>query len=124
MIIFGGKIMKRNIYNCNDGCPIESTLQIISGKWKSIILYHLYKESVCRFSELQKKIPACSRRMLSLQLQELEKDGIISKTIYPVIPPKTEYKLTKFGSTLIPIITAMEAWGNFYNATNTRQIWK
>ena len=83
--------LQRHIYNCSDGCPVESTLQIISGKWKSVIIYHLIKNKVCRFSELQKRMPNCSRRMLSLQLSELEKDKIIEKKIYPVIPPKTEY---------------------------------
>ena len=107
--------MKRKVYDCAPGCPIESTLQIISGKWKSIILFHLLKQKVCRFNELNKLIPKCSRRMLSLQLNELEKDKVISKTVYPVIPPKTEYRLTSFGLTLKPIILAMETWGNNYN---------
>lgn len=95
--------LQRHIFNCSKGCPVESTLQIISGKWKSVILYHLIKDEVCRFSELQKKMPHCSRRMLSLQLNELETDKIIEKKIYPVIPPKTEYRLTSFGKTLIQL---------------------
>lgn len=107
--------MQRHVFDCSEGCPVESTLQIISGKWKSVILYHLIKNKVCRFSELQKFIPDCSRRMLALQLQELESDQVISKKIYPVIPPKTEYRLTEFGSTLVPVIEAMETWGNSYN---------
>ncbi|MBP2058727.1 DNA-binding HxlR family transcriptional regulator [Lactobacillus colini] len=110
--------MKRHIYNCSEGCPVESTLQIISGKWKSVILYHLIRQEVCRFSELQKSMPNCSRRMLSLQLSELEQDKIISKKIYPVIPPKTEYRLTKLGKTLEPIIIEMEKWGRMYNSTH------
>lgn len=59
--------MPHHIYNCAEGCPVESTLQIISGKWKSVIIYHLIKEKNCRFNELQKLMPNCSRRMLSLQ---------------------------------------------------------
>ncbi|QNQ82048.1 helix-turn-helix transcriptional regulator [Lactobacillus sp. PV037] len=113
--------MQRHIFNCSNGCPIESTLQIISGKWKSVILYHLIKNGTCRFSELQKKIPDCSRRMLSLQLNDLEKDKIIEKKIYPVIPPKTEYKLTNFGKTLNPIILEMEKWGNMYNSIHLNE---
>lgn len=118
--------LQRHIFNCSNGCPVESTLQIISGKWKSVILYHLIKNKVCiiknkvcRFSELQKKMPNCSRRMLSLQLNELEKDKIIEKKIYPVIPPKTEYRMTRFGETLTPIILEMDKWGQTYNSINS-----
>lgn len=105
----------RQIYNCQEGCPIESTLQIISGKWKAVILYHFTKNNVHHFGELQRNMRDCSRRMLALQLKELESDGIIQKTIYPAMPPKTEYQLTAFGETLIPVINAMEKWGNYYN---------
>ena len=112
--------MQRHIFNCNQGCPVESTLQVISGKWKSVILYHLIKSKVCRFSELQKKMPNCSPRMLALQLNELEKDGIIVKKIYPVVPPKTEYSLTDFGKTLIPIVLEMEKWGEMYNFMHSK----
>ena len=111
-------VLLRHTYNCADGCPVESTLQVISGKWKSVILYHLIKNKICRFNELQRKMPNCSRRMLSLQLSELEKDNIIEKTIYPVIPPKTEYSLTSFGKTLSPLILEMEKWGQMYNMIN------
>ena len=111
--------LQRHIFNCSNGCPVESTLQIISGKWKSVILYHLIKNKVCRFSELPKKMPNCSRRMLSLQLNELERDKIIEKKIYPVIPPKTEYRMTRFGETLTPIILEMDKWGQTYNSINS-----
>ncbi len=111
--------LQRHIFNCSNGCPVENTLQIISGKWKSVILYHLIQNGVCRFGELQKKMPNCSRRMLSLQLNELEKDKIIEKKIYPVIPPKTEYRMTRFGETLTPIILEMDKWGQTYNSINS-----
>ncbi|WP_429971088.1 winged helix-turn-helix transcriptional regulator [Fructilactobacillus sp. Tb1] len=110
----------RHIYDCKDGCPIESTLQIISGKWKSVILYHLFENKVLRFNDFDRKIPACSKRMLSLQLRELENDNVISKKIYPVIPPKTEYRLTDFGKTLEPVIREMEKWGNIYNSVHQK----
>ncbi|AUI77274.1 winged helix-turn-helix transcriptional regulator [Lactiplantibacillus pentosus] len=106
----------RKIFDCQAGCPVESTLQVIAGKWKSVILYHLLTSGVCRFSELQKRMPDCSRRMLALQLQELEHDQLISKRVYPVIPPKTEYRLTDFGLTLKPVVMEMEKWGRLYNA--------
>lgn len=107
--------LPRHIYDCGEGCPVESTLQVIAGKWKSVILYHLIKSNVCRFSELQKKMPNCSRRMLALQLSELEKDNLVAKKVYPVVPPKTEYRLTDLGRTLIPLILEMEKWGQMYN---------
>ena len=107
--------MKRHIYDCQAGCPVESTLQVIAGKWKSVILYHLFTNETCRFSELQRWMPGCSRRMLALQLQELINDDIIIKKVYPVIPPKTEYRLSTFGQTLEPVIFAMEQWGQHYN---------
>lgn len=105
----------RRIYDCQNGCPVESTLQVISGKWKSVILYHLFKNKVVRFNDLEKKINGCSKRMLALQLKELEADNLIEKKIYPVIPPKTEYRLTEFGKTLEPVIMTMAAWGQHYN---------
>ncbi len=70
--------MERKIHDCMDGCPVESTLQIISGKWKCVFLYRLIKHKVCRFSELQRYMPGRSRRMLALQLNELEADNVIS----------------------------------------------
>lgn len=78
-------------------CPIEDTLSQIAGKWKSVIIYMLLQHEPCRFNELEKLIPDCSRRMLSLQLKELESDGLVNKKIYPVVPPKTEYSLTAHG---------------------------
>ncbi|WP_405076175.1 winged helix-turn-helix transcriptional regulator [Ligilactobacillus acidipiscis] len=107
--------MKRQIYDCSEGCPVESTLQIIAGKWKAVILYYLIQNDICHFGQLQRQLKNCSRRMLALQLKELEDDNIIEKTIYPVMPPKTDYKLTDFGRALIPVINAMETWGTYYN---------
>ena len=100
----------------NSSCSLENTLNIISGKWKSVIIYHLLKREVCRFSELQKLIPECSKRMLALQLKELEKAKIINKKVYPVVPPKTEYSLTDLGKTLFPVIKAMDEWGLEHNS--------
>ena len=98
-------------------CSLENTLSIIDGKWKSVIIYYLLQRKVCRFSELQKLIPDCSKRMLALQLKDLEKAKIINKKVYPVVPPKTEYSLTDLGKTLFPVIKAMDDWGaNYHNS--------
>lgn len=107
--------MIRHVYDCAQGCPVESTLQIISGKWKSVIIFHLIKQGSCRFNKLQRLMPHCSRRMLSLQLKELESDQIIYKTTFATIPPKTQYSLTDLGKTLKPLILEMEKWGEKYN---------
>lgn len=109
--------MKRRIYDCQPGCPIESTLQLISGKWKCVILYHLIKQDATHFGEICRSIPACSERMLALQLRELIADNIIHKYQNPLNSLETSYSLTEFGQTLTPIISAMETWGNHYNVT-------
>ena len=72
--------MTRKIYNCENGCAVESTLQMISGRWKSVILYHLMFDGSLRYNELQKLIPGITRRMVSLQLKDLEKDGLIYRS--------------------------------------------
>ncbi|MDO4640223.1 MAG: helix-turn-helix domain-containing protein [Neisseria sp.] len=94
-------------------CPVSTTLGIIGGKWKVLILYHLNGHT-CRFNELQRLMPAVTQRMLTLQLRELESDGIVHREVYPQVPPKVEYSLTEFGRTLIPVIEAMHSWGVQY----------
>lgn len=102
---------------CNIHCPVEATLNLIDGKYKVLILYNLLLKGTLRFNELNRLISKVTPKVLTNQLKELEKDGLISKTIYPVIPPKTEYKLTALGQNLIPIMNAMRDWGkeNIYN---------
>jgi DNA-binding HxlR family transcriptional regulator len=114
LVRIGGNLKMKEIYDCDLGCPVQNTLQFISGKWKSVILYHIFKNEVLRFSELQAKLPYVSKRMLAKQLSELEEDGILDKQIYPVIPVKTEYRVTELGSSLYPVIEAMEIWGTNY----------
>lgn len=104
----------RMFYDCDPGCPVQNTLQFISGKWKSVILYHLFKDEVLRFSELQRKLPYVSKRMLAKQLAELESDGILTKQVYPTVPIKTDYRISQLGSTLSPVIDAMAKWGLAY----------
>lgn len=94
-------------------CPVEVTVDVIGGKWKGLILYHLISGTK-RFNELRRLLPKTTQRMLTLQLRELEKDGIIHREVYPEIPPKVEYSLTNFGETLKPIIFLMRDWGEVY----------
>ncbi len=95
-------------------CTVEATMDIIGGKYKVIILWHLIKNGTLRFSEIQRLIPQATPKMLSSQLKELEANGIINKVLYPVVPPKTEYSLSELGETLIPVITSIREWGVMY----------
>ncbi|WP_057819244.1 winged helix-turn-helix transcriptional regulator [Schleiferilactobacillus perolens] len=106
----------REAYDCAAGCPVESTMQIIAGKWKSVILYHLIHQDATRFSTLNKAIPSVSPRMLALQLAQLEADDVITKSAASIDGRATEYALTPFGATLAPVIDAMAVWGTAYNA--------
>lgn len=94
-------------------CPVEATISIIGGKYKSLILWHL-KDETLRFSELKRLIPKATPKMLTQQLRELERDLVIERKVYPVVPPKVEYSLSPFGRTIIPIILAMFDWGIDY----------
>ncbi|MEM6611340.1 MAG: helix-turn-helix domain-containing protein [Cyanobacteria bacterium P01_C01_bin.72] len=102
--------MAHTKYDCNLGCPVEATLQVIGGKWKGVILYHLISETM-RFNELRCLMPEISQRMLTRQLRELEADNLISRKVYAEVPPKVEYSITEYGKTLAPIIHALQAWG-------------
>ena len=93
-------------------CPVETTLSLIGGKYKALILWHL-SAGTLRFSQLQKAVTA-TPRMLTLQLRELENDGLISRTVYPEVPPRVEYAMTDLGRSLMPILTAMRNWGTDY----------
>ena len=92
-------------------CPVEATLEVIGGKWKGVILFHLTHDGAHRFAVLRRKIPGVSERMLTQQLRELEDDGIVHREVCPEVPPKVEYSLTDYGKTLRPITEVMCGWG-------------
>ena len=96
-----------------DNCPVEATLELIGGKYKALILWHL-SEGKLRFSELRKAIKGATPKMLTQQLRELEANALIHREVYPVIPPKVEYSLTELGRSLMPILVAMRDWGAGY----------
>lgn len=96
-----------------EGCPVDTTLDVIGGKWKGIILYHLI-DGPKRFNEFRRLYPGITQFMLTLQLRELERDGIVHREVYKQVPPKVEYSLTEFGRTLEPIILSMRDWGETY----------
>jgi len=96
-----------------DNCPVEATLDLIGGKYKALILWHL-SGGILRFSELRSRIPKATPKMLTQQLRELETQNLIHREVYPVIPPKVEYSLTETGKSLLPILVAMRDWGAEY----------
>ncbi|MDK2821151.1 MAG: hypothetical protein PWP31_1116 [Clostridia bacterium] len=98
------------IDNKSYNCPIEATLDVVGGKWKVIILWYLYEKTM-RFSELKKVLPGITQKMLTQQLRELERDGMINRKIYAQVPPKVEYSLTEYGKSIKPILQAMLEWG-------------
>ena len=99
-----------------ENCPVEATLELIGGKYKALILWHL-SESKLRFSELRKVITNATPKMLTQQLRELEAQALIHREVFPVIPPKVEYSLTELGKSLMPILVAMRDWGAGYLRT-------
>jgi DNA-binding HxlR family transcriptional regulator len=96
-----------------DNCPVEATLELIGGKYKALILWHL-SEKKLRFSELRKAITSATPKMLTQQLRELESNALIHREVFPVVPPKVEYSLTETGRSLLPILVAMRDWGAGY----------
>ncbi|MBQ9015516.1 MAG: helix-turn-helix transcriptional regulator [Firmicutes bacterium] len=102
-------IEKIKSYNC----PVEAAMDVIGGKYKAQIVYELIGRTR-RYNEIQKAIPQATPRMMSKQLKELEEDGVINRVLYPVVPPKTEYSLTEFGETLVPIVESLCSWGEHY----------
>ena len=95
----------------NDPCPVTATMQILGGKWKLLIL-HLINNDINRFGKMSMMLKDISKQMLTTQLRELERDGIIERIIFAEIPPRVEYNLTETGKSLLPIIELMKDWGN------------
>ena len=89
---------------------VEGAFRILEGRWKMIIIFHLFARGILRFSELEKAIPGVSQKMLIQQLRELERDGIVSRTVYPQVPPKVEYDLTKWGKAMCPALDSLLEW--------------
>lgn len=89
---------------------VEQVLRMLEGRWKLIILFHLFDGKVQRYSDFEKLIPEISQKMLAQQLRQLEADGIVSRRVYPQVPPKVEYRLTEWGQALCPALDAMLKW--------------
>jgi DNA-binding HxlR family transcriptional regulator len=89
---------------------VESAFRMLEGRWKMVIIFRLFDEPVLRFSELERAIPGVSQKMLIQQLRELERDGIVQRTVYPQVPPKVEYRLTDWGQAMCPALDALLEW--------------
>jgi DNA-binding HxlR family transcriptional regulator len=98
-------------YDCAIGCPIEATLDLIDGKWKAIILFHLLDRTI-RFNEMKRRLSKITQRMLTRQLRELEAVGLIKRTIFAEVPLRVEYALTPHGRSLEPVIRELWVWGD------------
>ncbi len=114
------KSMKAREYNSRTGCAVEATLDVIGGRWKAVIVFYLLHHKM-RFGELKKRLPNVTQRMLTLQLRELEEDGVLTRTVYAEVPPRVEYELTEFGRSLKPVLIMMRDWGETYKALLEKQ---
>ncbi len=101
-------------------CPVAVTLDIIGGKWKPLILYYLF-QGTRRFNALRRMLPQVTQQMLTLQLRELERAGVVHREVYAEVPPRVEYSLTERGRSLEPILLAMLAWGEAYQQEDGAQ---
>lgn len=99
--------------------PVGVTLNVIGGKWKLLILWHLTNSSM-RFSQLMREMSGITQKMLTQQLRELEGDGLISRKVYPEVPPRVEYAMTPYGLSLKPVLTKMCEWGEKHIAKNKK----
>jgi Predicted transcriptional regulators len=98
--------MKRDHYSC----PLEATIEVIGGKWKLYLLWHV-RDSCKRYSELKRMTRGITEKMLIQQLRELERDGLVNRKVYLEIPPKVEYSLTSYGRSFVPLLLALNSWG-------------
>ena len=104
----GGKHQERTPVSAAEG--VEGALKILEGRWKLIILFHLFGGKVLRFSDLERAIPAISQKMLIQQLRQMEKDGVVRRIVHHQVPPKVEYGLTDWGQALCPALDALLTW--------------
>ena len=107
--------MKRQNFPHRPGCAVEATLDLIDGKWKGVILFHL-QGGTQRFGELRKRMPGITQRMLTKQLRALEDDRLVIRKVYAEVPPRVEHSLSEIGESLRPVIDTLRAWGENHQA--------
>ena len=105
-------VYRTNKVSCSDyRCEIEITVELISGKWKALILWNLGNHEIIRFNEFRRIIPEITQKVLTDQLRALEEDGLVNRKVYNQVPPMVEYSLTGYGQRLMPILEQMDIWG-------------
>src|ERR1700755_3562701 len=102
--------MKRRDFSHRPGCAVEATLDLIDGKWKGVILYHL-QSGTQRFGELRRRVPRITQRMLTKQLRALEDDGLVIRKVYAEVPPRVDYRLSEIGESLRPVLDMLKGVG-------------
>lgn len=102
-------------YNWKTGCDVEATLSVIGGRWKPVLVCHLLSGRK-RFGELKRLVPNATERMITLQLRELEADGVIARHVFAEVPPRVEYEVTDYGRSLEPVLVSMQEWGRNFKA--------
>jgi DNA-binding HxlR family transcriptional regulator len=107
--------MKRRNFGHRPGCSVEATLDLIDGKWKGVILFHLLSGTQ-RFGELRRRMPSITQRMLTKQLRALEQDKLIIRKVYAEVPPRVEYTVSEMGESLRPVIEVLKQWGETHRA--------
>ena len=105
-------------YDWKTGCDVEATLSVVGGRWKPVLLFHLL-DGEKRFGELCRMTPNATQRMVTLQLRELEEDGVVQRTDHGEVPPRVDYRLTEFGLSLRPVLLAMREWGALFKDRQT-----
>jgi DNA-binding HxlR family transcriptional regulator len=115
-MIVDGKELAVKLNGKTYHCAMDITMDYIGGKWKTVVLWYL-RDQHRRFSELKRMIPDITEKMLSLQLKQLEKDGMVGRRVYAEVPPKVEYYLTREGQSLLPILQAIADWGRHKGKT-------
>ncbi|MEM1248707.1 MAG: helix-turn-helix domain-containing protein [Acidobacteriota bacterium] len=107
-------------YCWKTGCDVEATLSVIGGRWKPVLVCHLL-DGRKRFGELRRLVPNATERMITLQLRELEADGVVSRHVFAEVPPRVEYEVTDFGQSLQPILLQMQSWGSQFKTLRFAQ---
>ncbi len=105
-------ILAKRYTTTSAAADVEAALRLLEGRWKLVILFHLFGGKVLRYSDLEKAIPAITQKMLGQQLRRMEADGIVVRTVYPQVPPKVEYRLTEWGQSLCPALDAILKWAD------------
>jgi DNA-binding HxlR family transcriptional regulator len=120
-MIINGKEYVFNINGRTYHCALDVTMDYIGGKWKTVVLWYLRNRTL-RFGEIRKLIPDITEKMLSLQLKDLENDGLIKREVFPEVPLRVEYSLTDFGKSIVPVLEAIAKWGRNLGDTKGKVI--